>query len=47
MRVDFSAGTITNESTGKSWSAQPFPPFIQGMIAADGLVNYMRKEMNS
>lgn len=47
VSVDFSDGTITNESTGKSWSAQPFPPFIQGMIAADGLVNYMRKEMNS
>lgn len=44
VSVDFSTGTITNETTGKSWSAQPFPPFIQEMIAADGLINYLRKE---
>ncbi|MDD3943010.1 MAG: 3-isopropylmalate dehydratase small subunit [Sphaerochaetaceae bacterium] len=44
VSVDFSSGTIKNESTGESWSAQPFPPFIQKMIKADGLINYLRKE---
>jgi len=44
VKVDFSTGTITNVTTGKSWSAEPFPPFIQEMIAADGLINYLRKE---
>lgn len=43
VSVEFSTGTITNETTGKSWSAEPFPPFIQDMIAADGLINYLRK----
>jgi 3-isopropylmalate/(R)-2-methylmalate dehydratase small subunit len=43
VSVEFSTGTITNETTGKSWSAEPFPPFIQEMIAADGLINYLRK----
>ncbi len=42
--MDFSTGTITNVTTGKSWSAEPFPPFIQEMITADGLINYLRKE---
>jgi 3-isopropylmalate/(R)-2-methylmalate dehydratase small subunit len=44
VKVDFSTGTITNATTGNSWSAEPFPPFIQGMIAADGLINYLRRE---
>ena len=47
VRVDFASGTITNETSGGSWSAQAFPPFIQGMIEADGLINYMRKEIKS
>lgn len=45
VSVEFSTGTITNESTGNSWSAEPFPPFIQEMIAADGLINYLKKEV--
>lgn len=47
VSVEFSTGTITNESTGESWEAEPFPPFIQEMIAADGLVNYLRREVRS
>jgi len=45
VSVDFASGTITNESTGKSFQAQPFPPFIQKMIAQEGLINYMGKEI--
>lgn len=45
VSVEFSTGTITNESTGESWAAEPFPPFIQEMIAAEGLVNYLRREV--
>lgn len=45
VSVEFSTGTITNESTKESWSAEPFPPFIQEMIAADGLINYLKKEV--
>lgn len=45
VSVDFASGTITNESTGKSFQAQPFPPFIQEMIAQEGLINYMGKEI--
>ncbi|MCH3907438.1 MAG: 3-isopropylmalate dehydratase small subunit [Sphaerochaeta sp.] len=44
VQVDFSTGTITDETTGKSYSAEPFPPFMQDLIAAGGLAGYMRKE---
>lgn len=43
VMVEFSTGTIKNLTTGQSWFAEPFPPFIQEMIAADGLINYLRK----
>jgi 3-isopropylmalate/(R)-2-methylmalate dehydratase small subunit len=43
--IDFSTGEICNQTTGKCFQAEPFPPFIQEMIANDGLVNYLKKEM--
>ena len=47
VRVEFSTGRIFNESTGKSWSAEPFPPFIQKMISAEGLIGYLKQEVLS
>jgi len=47
LNVDFSTGEICNETTGACFKAEPFPPFIQEMIAADGLVNYLKKGMNT
>ena len=38
VSVDADAGIITDETTGQSWQAQPFPPFIQEIIEAGGLV---------
>ncbi len=45
VSVDFSKGVITNETTGESFSSEPFPPFIQEMVAKDGLINYMKEEV--
>lgn len=42
-KVDFDTGVITNVTTGVSYQAQPFPPFLQKLIAADGLVNYIKQ----
>lgn len=39
VRVDFDTGLITDETTGCSFQTQPFPPFIQEIIAAGGLMN--------
>ncbi len=38
VSVDFDTGVITDETTGKSFKAQPFPPFIQNIIKCGGLL---------
>lgn len=42
--VDFAAGTVLDCTTGERFSAEPFPPFMQELIEAGGLVNYIRRE---
>ena len=37
--VDFDTGVITNVTTGETYQAAPFPPFIQNIIAKGGLLN--------
>ena len=39
VSVDFDTGLITDETTGATFQAEPFPPFIQEIIAAGGLMN--------
>ena len=43
VSVDMDSGVITDLTTGKSYSAEPFPPFIQEIISAGGLVEAMKK----
>ncbi len=45
VSVDADAGIITDETTGKSWKAQPFPPFIKEIIEAGGLVARTKNKM--
>ena len=42
VSVDFDTGLITDETTGATFQAEPFPPFIQEIIAAGGLLNSIR-----
>lgn len=42
ISVDFDTGVITNQTTGKSYQAQPFPPFIQNIITKGGLLNAIK-----
>ena len=37
--VDFDTGVITNVTTGETYQAESFPPFIQNIIAKGGLLN--------
>lgn len=39
VKVDFDTGVIENVTTGKTYQAQPFPPFIQNIVAKGGLLN--------
>ena len=41
VSVDFDTGVITDETTGQTFRGEPFPPFMQELIAAGGLVNYI------
>ena len=43
VSCDLSAGVIVNETTGMQFRAQPFPPFIQKIIDAGGLMNAVKK----
>ena len=40
VSVDFDTGLIVDETTGKSFQGEPFPPFMQELIAAGGLAAY-------
>ena len=41
VEVDFDSGAITDKTTGESFTGQAFPPFMQKIITAGGLVNYI------
>jgi len=38
MRMDFDSGVIYNETQDRQYRAVPFPPFIQNIIRAGGLI---------
>ena len=42
VSVDTETGTITDETTGESFTAKPFPPFIADIIEQGGLLNRTR-----
>lgn len=44
VEVDFSTGVITNKTKNETYQSQPFPKFLQKMIDADGLVNYVNSK---
>lgn len=39
VEVDFDTGVIVNHTKNEQYQAQPFPPFIQEIIAKGGLLN--------
>ena len=44
VSVNFDTGVITDETTGKTFQAEPFPPFIQKIIADGGLMKSLTKK---
>lgn len=44
VEVDFDTGIITNKTKGTQFKGQAFPPFMQKIIAAGGLVNYINEK---
>ena len=45
VEVDFDSGKITDMTKNQSFQGQAFPPFMQELIQAGGLVNYVNKNM--
>lgn len=43
VSVDFDSGVITDETTGESFQAHPFPPFIKNIIESGGLLESISK----
>lgn len=42
LDVDFDTGIIMNLTTGQTFQAQPFPPFLIHMVESGGLTNYVK-----
>lgn len=44
VEVNFDTGVITDITTGKSYQGQAFPEFMQKIIDAEGLINYINQK---
>ncbi len=42
LEVDSQTGSMHNITTGQTYQAQPIPPFMQQLIEAGGLMNYVK-----
>jgi 3-isopropylmalate/(R)-2-methylmalate dehydratase small subunit len=47
LEVDTDNGIILNKTTGKEYKAQPIPPFMQELIQAGGLMEYVKLKKNA
>lgn len=47
IKVDFDTGVITDITAGKTYKAQPFPPFIQNIIKNGGLLKSLKEGQNN
>lgn len=46
VSVELATGIITNKTTNKTYTAVPFPEFMQKIIEAEGLINDLKREVN-
>lgn len=44
IKIDLNKGTVENTTSGKTYSVQPLPGFIQDIAKAGGLINYVKGE---
>ena len=47
VEVDLESGRITDVTTGKTYQAKPFPPFMRELIEVGGLVNYAKTKFGA
>ncbi|MGI6707149.1 MAG: 3-isopropylmalate dehydratase small subunit [Clostridia bacterium] len=44
VEIDVDTGIIYNHTRGSQYQGVPFPPFMQEIMAADGLINYVKRK---
>jgi len=44
VEVDLAAGTIRDVTQGATWSFTPIPPFMMELVAAGGLMAWLKKQ---
>jgi len=47
VTVDLSASSVTNETTGNTFRFEPFPPAMQAIIEAGGLMAYVKQRSST
>lgn len=47
ISVDFNTGIISDETTGKTYKANPFPEFINNIIDKGGLLPYIKEKLEA
>ena len=47
ISIDVNSGVITNITKNKTYKAAPFPEFMQKIIESQGLINYIKKEVEN
>ena len=46
VSVDTATGVITDETTGETFQAKPFPAFIEQIIDSGGLLSYLKSKQD-
>ena len=44
ITLDFEAGVVHNETSGRSYAAEPLPDFVMAIVKAGGLVEWVRAQ---
>lgn len=47
ISIDVNSGVITNITKNKTYKASPFPEFMQKIIESQGLIGYIKKEVEN
>lgn len=47
LKVDLGKGEVANVTRGQTYQADRFPEFMQKIVSAGGLMNYVREKMGS
>lgn len=45
LAIDFDTGEIVQKETGRTFPAQPIPPFMQELVQSGGLMKYIQKKI--